>query len=271
MSTPDPAQVPASVAAKIAALYRHPVKGFTPEALTEVVLTAGSWFPGDRMWAVENGPSGFDAEAPEHISKMRFTVLARQEAVARVRTRWDEGTNTMSVEIDGRPLIVAMDDADSRTAFTDALAEFLGEEAEGPLRLIEAGPRHRFMDSHRGKVSILNLASVRDLEARLGLALDPLRFRANLWVEGWPAWVENDMAGVVLTVGETTLRGDKPIVRCAATEVDPRTGLRDIEVVRALWEQYGHRLCGLYCSIETGGSIQTGGRIVVGDPVARPA
>ena len=251
------------MSAVVTALYRHPVKGFTPEALGEVVLEAGLWFPGDRMWAVENGPSGFDAAAPEHISKMRFTVLARQEALARIRTRWDEATNRLEVQMAGETLTVALDEAASRAAFTDRLAVFLGEDAQGPLRLISAGPRHRFMDSHRGKVSVLNLASVRDLEARLGVALDPLRFRANVWVEGWPAWIENEMAGAALTLGGAGLRGDKPIVRCAATEVDPATGARDIAVVRALWEQYGHRLCGLYCSIETGG------RIVVGDPVSR--
>ena len=251
--------------AVVAALYRHPVKGFTPEALGEVVLEAGRWFPGDRMWAVENGPSGFDPTSPEHISKMRFTVLARQEALARVRTRWDEASDTLAVTLDDQSLTVRLDDPTSRAAFTDWLADFLGEEAQGPLRLIAAGPDHRFMDSHRGKVSVLNLASVRDLETRLGLGLDPLRFRANVWVEGWPAWIENDLSGASLTVGGVTLRGDKPIVRCAATEVDPDTGLRDVEVVRALWEQYGHRLCGLYCSIETGG------RIGVGDPVSRPA
>jgi uncharacterized protein YcbX len=251
------------MSAIVTALYRHPVKGFTPEALGEAVLSAGGWFPGDRIWAVENGPSGFDPAAPEHIAKTRFTVLARQEALARVLTRWDETTSRLEVRLDGETQSVALDEPASRAAFTDRLAAFLGEDAQGPLRLIEAGPRHRFMDSHRGKVSVLNLASVRDLEARLGVVLDPLRFRANVWVEGWPAWIENDMPGAGLTLGEAALRGDKPIVRCAATEVDPATGLRDIEVVRALWDQYGHRLCGLYCSIETGG------RIRLGDPVSR--
>lgn len=249
----------------VTALYRHPVKGFTPEALNEVLLEAGRWFPNDRMWAVENGPSGFDPEAPEPISKTRFTVLARQEALARIRTRWDDTTRTLQVAMEGQGLTVQMDDPISRSAFTAWLADVLGEAAKGPLRLIDAGPRHRFMDSHRGRVSVLNLASVRDLEARLGVPLDPLRFRANLWVEGWEPWVENDLSGVALTIGEASLVGDKPIVRCAATEVDPATGVRDIEVVGALWEQYGHRLCGLYCS------IQTGGRIALGDPVSRPA
>jgi uncharacterized protein YcbX len=249
----------------IAALYRHPVKGFTPEPLTEAVLPTGGWFPGDRMWAVENGPSGYDPATPEQIPKQRFTVLMRQAMLARVRTRWDEATNVLIADIDGEHLSVRLDDLDDRAAFEAGLAAFLGEEAKGPLKLIPAGPDHRFMDSSKGRVSILNLDSVRDLERRWGQTLDPLRFRANVWVEGWAPWVENDWAGDLLTIGEVALRGAKPIVRCAATEVDPRTGERDLAVVRALFDTYGHMLCGLYVSIETGG------RIAVGDPVARPA
>ena len=263
--------MPVPAPATVAALFRHPIKGFTPEPLEHARLETAGWFPGDRMWAVENGPTGFDPAAPEQISKMRFTVLARQAALARIRTRWDEAANRIEVALDDHSLSVAMNDVDSRAAFTDWLADYLGDEAQGPLRLIDAGPHHRFMDSHRGRVSVLNLASVRDLETRLGLSLDPLRFRANIWVEGWPAWIENDLSGAALSLGEVVLKGDKPIVRCAATEVDPRTGLRDIEVVRALWEQYGHRLCGLYCSIQTGGAIATGSRILVADPLSDPA
>jgi uncharacterized protein YcbX len=189
----------------------------------------------------------------------------RQAILARVRTRWDEATNVLTAEIEGDRLTVRLDEPDDRAAFEARLAAFLGEEATGPLKLIDAGPDHRFMDSSRGRVSILNLNSVRDLEQRWGQTLDPLRFRANIWVEGWEPWVENDRVGEVIKIGETILRGAKPIVRCAATEVDPETGERDLAVVRALFETYGHMLCGLYVSIETGG------RIAVGDPVARPA
>ncbi|WP_395651229.1 MOSC domain-containing protein [Brevundimonas sp.] len=262
----------ARIAAHVAALYRHPIKGFTPEPLEAVVLEAGGWFPGDRMWAVENGVSGFDPAVPAHLPKQKFTVLMRQAILARVRTRWDEAANVLHAGIDGETLAVRMDDAGDRAEFCERLAAFLGEEARGPLRLIDAGPRHRFMDSMRGRVSVLNLASVRDLEQRLGRPVDPLRFRANVWVEGWAPWVENgwgrpdaETAGPVLGLGAVTLHGDKPIVRCAATEVDPATGMRDMAVVKSLHDLYGHVLTGLYCSIETGG------RIAVGDPVISPA
>ena len=63
--------------ASIAALFRHPIKGFTPEKVKLAHLAAGGPFPGDRLYALEDGPSGFDPAAPAFIPKQRFAVLAK--------------------------------------------------------------------------------------------------------------------------------------------------------------------------------------------------
>jgi len=259
----------------VAALYRHPVKGFTPEALVEAQLTAGDWFPGDRMYAVENGPSGFDPLAPVQMSKTRFAVLMREASLARVRTQWDETTNVLTVEGDDTPsLAVDLDSADDRARFETWLTAWLAVQGQddvdwGRLRLLASGARHRFMDSSKGHVSVLNLASVRDLEARLGLSVDPRRFRANILVEGWEPWVENDWTGQTLIIGPVALKGVKPIVRCAATQVDPDAGVRDLDVTAALIHHYGHVLCGLYCAIESSGPIALGDTVSLHDPSPR--
>ena len=115
-----------------------------------------------------------------------------------------------------------------------------------------------------GHVSVLNLASVRDLSARVGRKLDPLRFRANVHVVDWPAWAENTMQGSPLRLGgvETTVIG--PIVRCAATEVDPTTALRDQPVPADLHRHYGHVWCGIYVQVVSGGDLRVGDRAVAG-------
>lgn len=250
-----------AVPATVTALYRHPVKGFTPEALDRVDLSAGRHFPGDRMYAVEVGPSGFDPDTPDHVSKMKFAVLARIAAVARVRTQWDAAGGRLSARLEGQSdLDVDLDDAEDRRRLETWLTQALGEDATAPLRLLSGGG-HRFMDDPAGHVSILNLASVRDFETRLGRPIDPLRFRANMHVEGWPAWVENDWMGQEIAVGDARLSVVKPIVRCGATHVDPATGERDIDLVPALFGTYGHRWCGLYLSVTTGGTV------AIGDPV----
>lgn len=249
----------------IAALYRHPVKGFTPERLTQAELTAGGPFPGDRMYAVENGPSGFDPEAPAFVPKSKFAVLAHIAEVARARTAYDEATQTLSASAQGRPDFSGrLTDEAGREAFAAWLTDLLGDAANGPLRVIPAPGTHRFMDHPLGHVSIINLASVRDLEARIGRPVDPLRFRANLYVEGWPAWAENDWVGRELMLGWATAKVFKPIVRCAATHVDPVTAERDMDIVKALFDNYGHMNCGIYVH------MTSSGRICVGDACTVP-
>lgn len=245
----------------VAAIYRHPIKGFTPERLDRVELAAGACFPFDRLYVVEDGPSGFDPAAPKWVSKQRFTVLAKIPKVAQIRTRMgDDGR--LVAEAPGAPAFA--DDLSTpggRATFERWLAAFLGEEARGPLRVLSAPGAHRFMDHPAGHVSIINLASVRDLEAKLGRPIDPLRFRANLYVEGWPAWAENGWAGRRMMAGWARLEGYQPIVRCAAIEVDPATGERDIELVKALFEFYGHMNCGLYVQVAAGGAVAVGDAI----------
>lgn len=244
----------------VAAIFRHPVKGFTPESLNQVDLAPGEGFPHDRIWAVENGPSGFDPAAPAWTSKQKFAVLAAIPKVAAARTRYDEASGVFSAEAAGRPTFAGrLAEAAGREAFAAWLTDFLDpQDLRGPLRVMDARGSFRFTDHPQGQVSVINLASVRDLSAKMGVELDPLRFRGNLYVEGWPAWAENDWAGRELMVGWARATVFKPIVRCAATEVDPATGTKDLEVVKALFDNYGHMLCGVYLQVTSSGRVGLG-------------
>ncbi len=245
---------------RLQSLYRYPVKGFSAEPLASVELTAGAYFPCDRLYAVENGPSGFDPAAPAFISKTRFTVLARIPKVALARTAYDEASGVFSVTAKGcAPFVGDLRTEEGRVALAGWLTDFLGpEEVNGPLKVLTAAP-HRFTDDIKGYVSMINLESVRDLEARLGRPVDPIRFRANLYVEGWPPWSELDLApGASVRIGAAEASVYKPVTRCVATHVDPQTGERDIEMVPALRAQYGHLYCGLYLNVTKGGRVQEG-------------
>jgi uncharacterized protein len=249
----------------VAAIFRHPVKGFTPEALQSVDLAPGRGFPHDRTWAVENGPSGYDPAAPAWVTKQKFTVLAAIPRVAAARTHYDEANGVLSAEAAGlRPFSDRLTDPTGREAFAAWLTELLGDEAQGPLQVVEATGEFRFTDHPKGQVSIVNLASVRDLSARMGVELDPLRFRANLYVEGWPAWAENDWTGRRMMLGWAAAEVFKPIVRCAAPDVDPATAERDVEITKALFDTYGHMNCGIYVQ------VTSAGRVGLGDAVTAP-
>ena len=247
---------------RVAALYRHPVKGFTPEPLTRVRLEAGGFFPADRMFALENGPSGFDETDPRHVSKFAFAVLATLPQLVRVNTWFDEAKGVLHVSAEGRrhaafPLATAQ----GRQAFADWVEGFLGKAVlDGPLKL-KLAPGHRFTDHAQGHVSLINLASLRALEDVLGVAVDPLRFRANIHVDGWPAWAELDLAkGHLVGAGPARLRGFKRTIRCIATHADTQTGVRDIDLCGEMIRHYGHAFFGVYLNVSEGGEIAVGDR-----------
>lgn len=233
--------------ARVGGIYRHPLKGFSPEALEHVVLAPGGHVPGDRVWVLENGRSGFDPAAPRHIPKSRFLVLARHPRLAVLKTRFDEEARRVRIELPEASLELDLSKAAERRRLEGAVTRFLGPEAGlGPVRLLRH-ERHRFTDDPEGFVSLVNLASVEDLARRMGRFLDPLRFRANFYIEGLAPWVEETWSeGSGLRIGEARFEVLKPIIRCLATHVEPGGGNVEAEVVPALFQHYGHRICGVY-------------------------
>lgn len=265
-----------TIPATIAALWRHPIKGFTPERVPETFLAEGDFFPFDRLYTLEVGPSGFDAYSPKTISKMKFAVLARFAAVARMKTRYSEIDGTFSVSDSTGSWRFDLRNEAGRNSLARHVETLLAQYDDydpvlQPLKLLEAPPfeytqsHFRFTDSGKGFVSFLNLNSLRDLGQRLGRVLDPLRMRANIWLEGLSAFEDHDWVGRHIRVGEDGPEFEvlKPIVRCVATHVNPDTAERDVDLVTALWENYGHRDCGIYARIIKGGTVRMGDHLSV--------
>jgi uncharacterized protein len=249
----------ASETATLQSIYRFPVKGLTPEPLQRAALGAGQTVPGDRLYAIENGPSGFDPAAPKYQPKMRFLMLMRNERLATLRTRFDDASHTLVIDYEGREAARGdLRTTDGRAAIERFFASFSADDLRGPPKVLHA-PGFSFSDVAAKVVSIINLASVADLENYVGAPIDPLRFRANLYVTGWPAWQEFDMVGRQISIGNgVEAKITKRIVRCAATNVDPLTGARDLEIPNTLMKTFGHADCGIYAQVVTPGEIAVG-------------
>ncbi len=245
---------------RIASLQRYPVKGLSPETLSSVALTKGDYFPGDRLFAVENGPAGFDPADPQHQPKIKFLMLMRNESLARLKTRYVDSITTLFIEEGGREVARGdLSTREGRLAIEAFFRRFMPKELRGPPKVLAAPEGFRFTDSRRGYVSLINLASVRELETVVGSAVDPLRFRGNIHVEGLAPWAEFDLVGQVLTTSTgVRLKVTKRIERCAATNVDPETGMRDLEIPKSLMRAYGHFDCGIYAEVLSGGSLANG-------------
>ena len=138
------------------------------------------------------------------------------------------------------------------------------DELRGPPKVL-FGDGHSFSDVAKKVVSIINLASVAQIETVIGAPVDPVRFRANVYVDGWPAWHEFDLLGREIAAGSARLKVVKRIVRCAATEVDPATGIRDLQIPAALQRTFQHGDCGVYAEVIAGGEIALGDVVQAAD------
>ena len=255
--------------ASIQSIYRYPVKGLSPQKLPQVRLTAGLTLPADRLYAIENGPTGFDPAAPTYFPKQRFLMLMRNERLAGLKTDYDEGSHTLTIQHEGREAVRAdLRVKEGRLAVEAFFRKFMPAELSGPPKVLSgegapAGP-HSFSDVAKKVVSIINLASVAAIGSAVGQPVDPLRFRGNLFVSGWPAWREFDLLDQEIEVGsKVRLKVVKRITRCAATNVDPVTGARDLNIPKSLMQTFGHMDCGIYAEVIEGGDIAPGDTLKV--------
>jgi hypothetical protein len=249
---------------EVTAIHVYPVKGLSPQPLGSVVLSPGDPLPHDRRYAIENGPSPFDAAAPAHLPKTHFLMLMRNGLLARLRTVFDPATTMLVIEEGGREAVRGdLSTAHGRAAVEAFLADYCMSELRGPPRILEA-PGFSFSDTDRRVLSIINMASVRALEQRIGSPVDPLRFRGNLHVEGLPPWGEFDLVGRTLrSASGVALEVVKRIDRCAATNVDPVSGIRDMNIPQTLLRVYDHVDCGIYARVSVGGTLGLGERLAV--------
>jgi uncharacterized protein YcbX len=252
--------------AHIACIYRYPVKGLSPEPLPRVVLGVGQTVPADRRYAIENGPSGFDPADPRFFPKAYFLMLMRDEWLAGLRSHFDDASNVLTISQNGS--IVARGDLETgegRAAIERFFANNYAGAIKGPPKILSSNG-FSFSDVAKKVVSIINLGSLAAIEHMVGLPVHPLRFRANLYVSGWPAWHEFELLDRTLAIGDVRLKVVKRIVRCAAVNVDPETAARDLTIPHTLMRRLGHADCGVYAEVIAGGAIAIGDMIATEEP-----
>jgi len=196
-------------------------------------------------------------------------MLMRDEKLALLQTGFDAETGVLTIAENGRVLLRGrLTEPSGCRAIAEFCANFLGSGIDGPLRLVEA-PGHAFADARRKPnaatgqyVSLINYASIAALERAMDAAIDPIRFRANVYFHGAAAWREHDWTGAEIALGAARLRVVSPITRCAATQVNPTTAARDLEIPAALDRHFGHVNMGVYAEVISGGEIAVGGALI---------
>ncbi len=246
---------------RIEFLYRYPVKGLTAEALEQAEVEAGGAIPWDRAFALAQGDADFDPASPAWLQKANFMCQAKNARIAALFAVFEPRTSLLTIRAhDGRAIAENALTLPGRAAIGTFLADYLGEEARG-TPVFHHVPGHMFSDQRGRVVSLINLASLHDLETKVGARRHRRRFRANVWFSGASAWREREWIGQTLQLGGAVLRVIAPIARCSATQVNPETAERDADPVEELRRLYGHTDLGVHAE------VIEGGRFAVGDAI----
>jgi uncharacterized protein YcbX len=242
----------------IVSLYRYPVKGLSPEPLEKVALQPGETVPFDRAYAIENGGGRFDPAAPKYLPKINFLMLMRDERLATLQTRFDGTSETLTVMRDGKQVARGqLSTPLGRQLIEQFFAAYMKSELRGAPKIVHA-QGHSFSDMSAKCLHIVNLGSLREVERSMGRPVDPLRFRANVYIDGVEPWAEFGWEGKEIGLGPTRLRVFARTQRCEATNVDPGTGARDMAIPAQLMRSWSHQDFGIYAKVIAGGDVAVG-------------
>ncbi|WP_433172918.1 MOSC domain-containing protein [Actinoallomurus sp. CA-150999] len=259
------------VSGRLTAIYKYPIKGLSPQKLDRAEIVAGSGIPGDRRYALARPHGAYRPGLPHAVSKQEYFMLARDARLAGLSTTLASDGCSLTVKVREHVVFEAdLSVASGRRATERFFGRVLGcDEPDMPVLAQEEG--RRFTDisvvsfDMMEAVSLINLATVRALEEKWGAAVDPLRFRANLYIDLDRPFVERDLLGVPIQVGPVRMTVVRVTKRCAATEVNPANAARDLPIPRLLVEHYGDAIMGVYAKIDAGGTLEPGQLVRVGE------
>ncbi|WP_139803714.1 MOSC domain-containing protein, partial [Mycobacterium avium] len=227
-------------AATVYELASYPIKGLSPQTVASVALKTGRGFPYDREWALARPGGEYRPGNGKAIHKSNFFVLLKEDRLAGITTNLDVHSRVLEVKV--RQHVVLHEDLATR-AGVRAVERFFARILDCPDEaepILAREPGRRFTDAAiksdtlMNAVSIINLDSIRDLSRRSERVIDHRRFRANIYIQGTPPFAEAELVGKEFSIGDVLLRGLAAIPRCAATEVNPSTAVRDLAVPRQL-------------------------------------
>jgi uncharacterized protein YcbX len=232
--------------AHVAALYRYPVKGFTPEGCDTLTILDEGRVAGDRVLGVRFA----DTEAPDDAwsRKHGMVALINTPGLARLRVSFDVTTLRLRISLGAEELVDEALNQQGRQRIASALADYVLALDENPLthhrerlplRVVGDGHSPRYHDEPPGRVTLHGRRSLQSLEAALGQNVSELRFRSNIAVDGLAAWEEQSWVGRKIRIGAMEFDVVKPKTRCLATHANPTTGERDLPILTTLTQKMG--------------------------------
>lgn len=253
-------------------IIRYPIKGLSGEYLDKALLEVNQTIPGDREFAFARFNTKFDQNNPVYLRKTNFLALVKEEKLAKLSTVFNAKSKQFTIKIDNNVVVDEyLTNKKNINKVEIFFQDYLGMSKEEKPRLVQgiktnkANPAHSFSDIPDKAISIINLNTVLELQNKLGKQISPSRFRGNILVDGVNAWEEFNWIGKKIYIGDAILEVFKRTQRCAATNVNPDNGQRDINIPNEIKSHYGHLDLGIYARVTKGGLISILNKLHISD------
>ena len=174
-------------------------------------------------------------------------MLMRNERLATLRTRYDDATDTLTIDARG-PRGRARRPAHAGRPARDrgVLPPLHADELRGPPKVLTApgpqllGRRRQGRVDHQSGLG-RGAGDARSARRSIRCASAPISMSRAGRPGTSSIWSASEIA-----IGDARLKVVKRIVRCAATNVDPDTGIRDLAIPATLMQTFDHMDCGIY-------------------------
>ncbi len=256
----------------VAALYRYPVKGFTPEECETLTVLDDGRIAGDRVLGIRFADTAAADEAWSRKTEM--VALMNTPGLARLHLQFEAEARRLRLSCVSTVFVDAVLNPEGRQRLATAVTVYVLTLAENPLaghperlplRVIGDGITPRYHDAEAGQVTLHGRGSLHALTAALAnTAVSERRFRSNIALEGLGAWEELRWVGRKVRIGTVEFDVVRPKVRCLATHANPTTGERDVPILTTLTQVCGQEKPTFGVAMVPS---QAGGHIHVGDPV----
>ena len=247
---------------QILELWRFPIKGFGGSQVGTATLATDGYFPYDRYFAISTGGQKIaTARAGAWFPKAHFLQLMSNKALAEYNCRYLTDGATPVLELfhhDRLCISINPDSDDDRRQFEDFIFTNFGNHLRGQPRLMQMKDQ-AYSDQSTPFISIASNASLDTFADATGTAPSNRRFRINIIVNAHKAFAEADMIGQTFHCGKALMVIQKPVGRCAAINVDPKTALSsEKEYVQLMREKFGHSNLGVFAKVIKGGEVKVG-------------
>ena len=248
---------------EISGICRHPIKSIGAEEITSTIVKRNATMPFDRVWALTHEKTKFNFSHPDWVPCSSFIRVSIAPKLMAITASVDESNSLIELFHPELPsLKIKIESPQFSEKIVDWVSSLCPENGPQSFKICKV-PNRGMTDTDYPSISLLSFSSLDLLSRKAGLNLDMHRFRGNLWMRNSIPFEEFNWVGSNIKIGEVELEVIEPIERCNATKTNPQNGIRDVDTLQILRDNFQHQNFGVYCKVLSDGEIKLGDRVKV--------